>query len=421
MSVFPIAMVMAALAATPPPFTWRDGDRVVLIGDTFTERAQAHGYLETIVTAANPGKAIAFRNLGWSGDTVHGHARAGFGTPADGFKALTKGVLGLKPTVLVVGYGMSESFHGKGGVPDFVSGLNGLLDALAPSRARVVLLSPIAHERLDPPLPDPTAHNEILAAYRDAVKAVAAERRAEFVDLYEATTGPSARPLTDNGIHPNALGHWYLASVIARALGCLRPPDALVLAGDGTISTSWPTTLSDVRPSALVLQFTLQDTTLPLPSAHPGKPLADDPLTVDGVSKGAAMRAGPWFTWKSDRRLRVGGLAPGRYGLRVDGSAILAAAAEEWARGVSLRDGPEFAQVEALRREIVAKDRLYFYRWRPQNETYLFGFRKHEQGNNAREVPLFDPLVEARERTIAGLKRPAPHRYELTREVPPSP
>ena len=62
-----------------------------------------------------PTKSIVFRNLGWSGDTVFGHARAGFGTPVDGFKQLKEHVLGLKPTVLIVGYGMAESFDGEAG------------------------------------------------------------------------------------------------------------------------------------------------------------------------------------------------------------------------------------------------------------------------------------------------------------------
>ena len=60
-------------------------------------------------------------------------------------------------------------------------------------------------------------------------------------------------------------------------------------------------------------------------------------------------------------------------------------------------------QMEALRELIVEKNRLFFYRWRPQNETYLHGFRKHEQGNNAKEVPEFDPLVEAKDAEIAKL------------------
>lgn len=55
----------------------------------------------------------------------------------------------------------------------------------------------------------------------------------------------------------------------------------------------------------------------------------------------------------------------------------------------------------ALRKLIRDKNELFFHRYRPQNETYLFLFRKHEQGNNAVEIPQFDPLIEAKEREIA--------------------
>jgi lysophospholipase L1-like esterase len=61
---------------------------------------------------------------------------------------------------------------------------------------------------------------------------------------------------------------------------------------------------------------------------------------------------------------------------------------------------------EKLRALILEKNRLFFHRWRPANETYLFGFRKHEQGRNAAEIPLFDPLIEAKEKEIAALLTP---------------
>ena len=60
---------------------------------------------------------------------------------------------------------------------------------------------------------------------------------------------------------------------------------------------------------------------------------------------------------------------------------------------MTLQAGPDFEQAEALRALIVAKNRLYFHRWRPQNETYLFGFRKHEQGQNAVEIPSATRVV----------------------------
>ena len=68
-----------------------------------------------------------------------------------------------------------------------------------------------------------------------------------------------------------------------------------------------------------------------------------------------------------------------------------------------------------MRETINRKNRLFFHRWRPQNITYLFGFRKHEQGNNAVEIPRFDPLVAEQEREIARLRKPVAHDYELVR------
>lgn len=65
------------------------------------------------------------------------------------------------------------------------------------------------------------------------------------------------------------------------------------------------------------------------------------------------------------------------------------------------------SELAELRRTIGHKNEWFFHRYRPQNETYLFLFRKHEQGNNAVEIPQFDPLVEQKEREIARLKRGA--------------
>ena len=69
----------------------------------------------------------------------------------------------------------------------------------------------------------------------------------------------------------------------------------------------------------------------------------------------------------------------------------------------------------ALKEAITRKNQLFFYRFRPANYTYLFGFRKHEQGKNAAEIPLFDPVVDKLEKEIARLRKPLPHLYEFKR------
>ena len=57
-----------------------------------------------------------------------------------------------------------------------------------------------------------------------------------------------------------------------------------------------------------------------------------------------------------------------------------------------------------LRERIVEKNTLFFQHWRPANETYLRLFRKHEQGNNAKELEEFKPIIKARESEIDALK-----------------
>src|SRR5579883_597065 len=79
------------------PFQLKDGDRVVLVGNTLIEREQRYGYWETLLTSRYPDRTITFRNLGWSGDTVFGEAQARFGSVADGFRHLKNHVLALKP------------------------------------------------------------------------------------------------------------------------------------------------------------------------------------------------------------------------------------------------------------------------------------------------------------------------------------
>jgi len=274
----------STVCAADVPFEFKDRDRVALLGGAFIERLQTHGYLETAITAGLPEKDLTFRNLGWSGDTVWGDSRGVFGSRADGFKRLVKGVTETKPTLLVICYGENEAYSGDAGLADFRRGLNALLDALKPTNARVLLLGPKKHENLGPPLPDPVHYNADLRKYTQVIAAVAHERGHAIIDLYDL---PGR---TDNGLHLTEAGEQEFVEALLPKLGV--------------------------------------------------------PSVAYSTSE----------------------LAP-------------------------------------LRAAIREKNELFFHRHRPQNETYLFLFRKHEQGNNAVEIPQFDPLIEDKEKEIAALKR----------------
>jgi hypothetical protein len=74
-------------------------------------------------------------------------------------------------------------------------------------------------------------------------------------------------------------------------------------------------------------------------------------------------------------------------------------------KALGLPTPPESTHFEQIRKLTVEKNRLYFHRWRPENETYIFGFRKGEQGRNAVEIPRFDPLIAEKEAEINKLKK----------------
>ncbi len=186
----------------------------------------------------------------------------------------------------------------------------------------------------------------------------------------------------------------------------LRPFDWQVeLTAAGEVLAERRTRISDVEPNDVGLKFTATDATLPEP--------------VMPAPTGAATTTPAATAPATTRALSIAGLPEGRYDLKVDGQTVATATATEWAAGVTIDRGPQFDQVEALRAAIGRKNTLFFHRWRPQNETYLLGFRKYEQGNNAVEIAQFDPLVVEQEAIIARLRVPRPHRYELSRKQSP--
>jgi glucose/arabinose dehydrogenase len=93
--------------------------------------------------------------------------------------------------------------------------------------------------------------------------------------------------------------------------------------------------------------------------------------------------------------------------LRELGQKVASRAGSEFVTEKGRKPGgayPDLVQYETLRSAIRKKNELFFHRWRPANWTYLLGFRKGEQGQNAVELPRFEPLIEEWERRIAKLR-----------------
>jgi len=277
-------------------FEFKDGDRLVLIGNTVVEREQRYGTFEPRLALALGDTKVSVRNLAWSGDTVFGHARSYFGPPEEGIQRLTTHLDLLKPTVVMLCYGSEMAFEGLSGLPNFLTGYRNLLDLMrkqAPG-VRLIIVSPPPVESLAAPLPDLAYANKSLSSFRDALRKFAISQNTYFIDLFELMggvpkAGVTAQPLTENGVHYTQAGYEKLSSKLVIGLGLAAPAFAN-------------------------------------------------------------------------------------------------------------------AELEPITREVLHKDELFFNRWRPQNETYLFGFRKHEQGQNAKEIPMFDPLIDQADGKIQAAK-----------------
>ena len=58
--------------------------------------------------------------------------------------------------MVLLGYGMADSFAGEAGLPAFEQGLSRLLNVIDSTKARIAFVSPVAHANLGQPFPDPS-------------------------------------------------------------------------------------------------------------------------------------------------------------------------------------------------------------------------------------------------------------------------
>ena len=385
--------------AGEPVLEIKDGERIVLVGSTFVERMQAYNYVELLLHGGLPKKKIAVRNLGWSGDTVRGEARALFGSAKDGLDRLVKDTLATKPTMIFLAYGGNEAHAGKAGLEAFERDLNTLLERLAPAKAKIILVSPHARENLGSPLPNPKAYNEKMEDYAVAMEEIAKKRGLGFLNftsLLPVEPSSEETALTNNGLHFTAYGYWRLAPAIAKAMGANSPGWTATLDAKEKETSIDGGSLTKATFGVDAVTFQITDDSLPCPAPPKHSP------------KNAAFQT-------PGGQLKITNLPEGAYALYVDDKWAQTADHLAWGAGVKVDLPSQQKQLEELREAIRLKNELHFHRYRPQNETYLFLFRKHEQGNNAVEIPQFDPLVEKQDEKINAAKTPTPHRYRLVR------
>ena len=196
-------------------FQMSSNETVVLIGQENFTREQRTGELEAQLAFAFAEKAPRFRSMAWEADTVYEQWRdLNFGPWAGQIESA--GV-----TMIVAQFGQMEALDGVKRLAEFTVAYHRLLDQFATRTRRLVLIAPMPFEKPNVShAPDLTLRNADIAAYANAVREIARQRGAVFVDLPAALAKrTSSRRLTEDGIHLTADGLREVAAAVTQRLG----------------------------------------------------------------------------------------------------------------------------------------------------------------------------------------------------------
>lgn len=332
-------------------FFFKDGDVVVMIGDSITEQHLYSNYVEMWTVTRFPSWKLTFRNVGIGGDrSVGGNAR------------FARDVLLHKPTAMTVDFGMNDGGYRpfeEGTFKPYMDGLQGMAAQAKAANIRVAWVTP---QPLDTGEQGPTAltgYNQTLEKFSDGVKTIAEKNSGLFVDQFHPYLAALDRARGKNpkydritggdAVHPGPPGQALMAASILKGLNfpALVSAAEIDAAGSKVVSANNCT----VKLGASVeggVSFTRLDAALPF-----------FPAEATGILPHA-----PILEELNDYHLKITGLAAGNYQVKVGGKKIAELTADQLAAGVNLaadvlKDGPLADQAKAVKAAVEAKNRFH--------------------------------------------------------------
>jgi lysophospholipase L1-like esterase len=413
-----------------------DGDTLVFCGDSITHQCLYTQYVEDYFYTRYPERKIHLRNAGVSGDTA-----------SDVLVRFDDDIARFKPKYVTVLIGMNDGRYT--GFEDetfntYRKDMTKLADKIKEIGATAVLMTPTIYD-LRPALdgenwvPPDTAkkihYNAVLAFFGTWVRQIADERGAGFVDMFEPLnritreqrkTDPEFTMIEDS-VHPGPNGQLIMALALLTDINADPVVSTINIVRE---KDKWSTKvekgkLSEIKTADDKISFTFTADSLPwvVPAqADLGYRISD---------AGRKM---------SRETVRIVGLKPGNYELRIDGNTAGTYSYADLAAGVQLQENtktPQYAQamkVAMLNKqkndEVVQPMRdlwLHLKIWRDR----LSG-GEPEDDDDKHELEKLDPedfdewyaefkkntteLLEKAEQfedKIYQINKPQPHKYEV--------
>ena len=340
----------AKIADTGKIDYFKPGQTIGFLGDSLTHSSFYHQYIQLFLETRYPGHKLWTVNAGRSGDTT-------WGTLKDNrvevdFKA-------AKPDIVFIHFGMNDvaTFMFKkdmktptekdleGRRKRYVENLEKVVDEVQKTGAKAVLVAPTIYENNNNEAP---GANEELAVFAQLAGKVAQEKGVPFFDIYapidryvaEQKADRGGWKFTNDNVHPNDAGYQLMSYLLIK--GLQPQPFVYDVAVDAATqkADAKGADISGIKATPKAVAFTLNEKSLPFP--------------VTGGDKG--LKAVPFDTDLNQQTLKITGLAPGNYALKIDGKEVAQADAKAMASGIDLakiEGTPQFQRALKLREKIL--------------------------------------------------------------------
>ncbi len=349
-----LVLLFVSFAVSASDFYLKDGDKVVMMGDSITEQYLYSSYVEACTLTRFPAWNITFLNCGISGDRSPG-----------GNSRFKRDVLSLAPTVMTVDFGMNDGSYqafSDAGFKTYMNGLQGIADQARSANIRVAWCTPSPVEKTEPGLAL-QGYNETLEKYSEGVKEIATtngnalfiDQLHPFITLIDKARAEDPKNRIGGGdvVHPGSAGQAIMAASILRGMDFPTLVTSIEIDGSsGVLLTNLNCTVEDLKLDASgKIEFKQLDKALPFFPAAAKSILKWSPILGDLNEYG----------------LKITGLKAGKYEIRLNAKKVAEFTNLELHDGVNLAsavlaEGPIADQVKAVWAAIAAKNEFYHNR-----------------------------------------------------------
>jgi lysophospholipase L1-like esterase len=389
------ALILAlGLSADAGQFFFKDGDKVVVMGDSITEQHLYSNYLEAWTLMRFPAWKITFHNVGIGGDTSGG-----------GNGRFVRDVAEYKPTVLTVDFGMNDGGYRAFEQPffdNYMAGLAGIAKQAKKAKLRVAWITPSPVDK-DQDGPAIEGYNRTLEKFSEGVKKVAAENGGLFVDQFHPCVAvedkaraakPSNRMGGGDAVHFGPPGQAVMASAILKGMSFPRLVATVEIDASGKVGKSDNCTITEATAGGGGVKFTQLDQALPFFPSEAAAILTWSPILAE----------------MNQYTLKVTGLAEGKYDLQLGGKTVAQYTNLQLAAGVNLAEaalkaGPIADQVRTIWNAIKEKNQF-------NHDQIYRGLILNNSSDNAK-IKSLRAEVDKKEAEIQKLRVIAPHTVEV--------